>query len=657
MTAAAPARARGSRSGEGRVAAGALTFLGLALVALVKLLASVASPGLAPETTPEARVAPPAEDRAAPPASRHAYALEADLDPARHVIAGKGTIDFTNTSVRAVSELWFHLYLNAFESEQTVFQRGPRQGFRGSGVSSEKGSIEVEHLRIPAWNGDDLWPHGATSPGNPQDRTDVRVPLPRTIAPGETVRVDVAWSSKLPPVTLRTGYSGTFHMAGQWFPKIAKLEPDGSFAHFPFERLAEFYADFADWDVRITAPSEFVVGATGGLAEQTSAAGRTTHRYTQRAAHDFAFTAWDGFTEQRREHDGVLIRSLAPRGFEQVAALELEVAERGLDILGARYGRYPHATLTLVHPPSEAPEAGGMEYPTLVTTGGPWWAAAAGARFPELVTIHELAHQWFQGLVASNEREYPFLDEGLTSYAEVDAMDELAPGSTVSRVLGLSLDTSPFYRTRSSEAAHHGVVARPARDFTLASDYGALVYGRTATLLRTLDRVYPGELRRTLGVYARQFRFGHPRPEDLLEVVRSEMGDVAADALRLGLMERGTVDFVVRNVLSSGLGDGRYRVEVELARAGSIVLPVDIDVVDDAGEVHRIRWDGVGPGVVLSLETTSPAARVVVDPELRVLCDDDLFDNTWSARSAPTAGRTLGTASFVARALFAGVGP
>jgi len=651
----------GGRTGAGFVSgsfAGALTFLGLALVALIRLALSTASPGLMPaDASAPSAVAMLPHVSEGVPVTAHAYTLEAALDPEAHTIAGSGTIDFTNTSRAALDEIWVHLYLNAFEGPETVFQRGPRGGFRGSGTASETGSINVKRLTIPAWGEADLWPHGASTPGEPADHTDIRVPLPRPLAPKETIRFAVAWDSKLPPVTLRTGYSGSFHMAGQWFPKIAKLEPDGTFAHFPFERLSEFYADFADWDVQVRTPSAVVVGATGALAEEKVDGDHVTRRFVQRAAHDFAFAAWDGFVEKRIVHDGVLLRSLSPRGFEQAASLELEVARRGLDLLGARYGRYPHPTLTLVHPPSSAPEAGGMEYPALITTGGPWWGPTVGIRSAELVTIHELSHQWFQGLVASNEREYPFLDEGLTTFAEIDAMSELAPGSSASRALGLAVDTAPFYRSRSTESARFGRVARSARDFTLGSDYADLVYGRTATLLGTLDRVFPGEARRALGVYARRFRFGHPRPEDLLTVVRQEMGDVAADALLAGLMDRGTVDFAIRGVTSRSVDDGRVEVEVEVARAGSVVLPVDVDVVDERGEVFRLTWDGRGDGVALRLEIASGVRSVIVDPELRVLCDDDLFNNTWTSGSAPVAGRTLGASSFVARAILVGVGP
>ena len=101
--------------------------------------------------------------------------------------------------------------------------------------------------------------------------------------------------------------------------------------------------------------------------------------------------------------------------------------------LNRRYGRYPYPTLTVVHPPEGAANAGGMEYPTLITTGGPWFAPYSGVHGIQAVTVHELGHQWFYGLVATNEHDYPFLDEGLNSFAEYDALKaRYGEGSLVS---------------------------------------------------------------------------------------------------------------------------------------------------------------------------------------------------------------------------------
>src|SRR5262249_59025286 len=119
----------------------------------------------------------------------------------------------------------------------------------------------------------------------------------------------------------------------------------------------------------------------------------------------------------------------------------------------------------LGHPPAGADEAGGMEYPTLITTGGPWFLPRLGARSPDLVTIHELGHQWFYGLVGTNEHVWPFLDEGVNSYAEADSMEARYPDTSAARAFGLSIGIYAAHRVAAADRAHSAPVAQPASDF------------------------------------------------------------------------------------------------------------------------------------------------------------------------------------------------
>src|SRR4029078_11845065 len=134
----------------------------------------------------------------------------------------------------------------------------------------------------------DLWPTAETHRPGDEDETDARVPLPKAVGPGESITLDVAWDDKLPSVVERTGYDNTFHFAGQWFPKIARLEPDGRWAHFPFHRFAEFYSDFGTYDVPLDVPEAFSIGATGPVVESKFENGRRLERHLQGDIHDFA---------------------------------------------------------------------------------------------------------------------------------------------------------------------------------------------------------------------------------------------------------------------------------------------------------------------------------------------------------------------------------
>jgi hypothetical protein len=619
---------------------------------------SVATQPAAPSAADRGAAVPVAADGASPVVH---YRLEAVLDTEEHRVDGSGEVRWRNDASVAVDELYLHLYLNAFKNDQTVFMRSAvGRGFRGGGRPKRWGWIEVTKLSARELDGS-LWPPpDKHTPGDPRDETDIRVPLPRPVEPGETLTLDVEWKAQLPAVTHRTGYWNSFHMVAQWFPKLARLEPDGRWTHFPFHRLAEFYADYGDYDVRIDAPAGFVVGATGKQVEQKPQGERVTRRFVQQRVHDFAFSAWDGFAEtESRSAGGVKLRCLYPKGLVEVAEVELEAVRRGLRYYGDAFGEYPYEQLTVVHPPREAMDAGGMEYPTLITTGGRWYAPRLGVGMLEILTVHELGHQWFYGLVGSNELRWPFLDEGLTSYAQTRVMEHWRPGASAARTLGLSLGIAAVQRVSAARVAGHGAIDRSADQFASGSDYGGLVYARTATLLHTLGRVYgDDELEQAIGAYARRHRFGHPTPDDLIQALRRGLGEQAALAMQRGLAG-GWVDYAVEalhegayeppagvfgdpeqpDAAPPGEGEGSRIASVRIRRRGDLELPVDVLLRTEDGAEQRRRWDGRGETHTIVHRGDSPVVAVVVDPDQRVLIDQDLRNNGHLARGRRRLGR------------------
>lgn len=587
------------------------------------------------------------------------YVLRASLDPSKHTVRGAGTVTWRNVSTRAVSELWLHLYLNAFKNQSSTFMREPAGGFRGSTIPADWGTIDVRRLVWKDAGQDrDLLSRLKTRRPGDEDETDAQVaPLPRAIEPGETITLEMEWDDKLPTVVERTGYDGSFHMVAQWFPKLAKIEPDGTFAHFPFHHLAEFYADFGRYDVTIDVPSAFKIGATGPAVESRVQGDLRVERHVQADVHDFAWTAWDRFASRRESIDGVDVSILYPPGQDDDAERELAAMRFALPHYGARYGKYPYGVLTLVHPPSSAPEAGGMEYPTLITTGGSP-LMPRGLALLELVTIHEFGHQYFYGLLASNEVQWPFLDEGLNSYAEGEAMATWrGPGSAVS-LLGLRVGDVEGHAARARHHAFDARVAQPSYAFGTGGAYGSLVYSRTATILATLRRVYGEGVERALGVYARRFRFRHPTPDDLVATFREVMGERVAGALRAALFDEAWVDFAVTAMSShaahapAGIFDvagkretvpadkrtGSFEGWALVARRGTLSFPVEIELVAEDGTRARVPWDGAGESIRVPYAGTSALIGAIVDPEHRVLLDQDPTNDFATAPAQPRAG-------------------
>ncbi len=222
-----------------------------------------------------------------------------------------------------------------------------------------------------------------------------------------------------------------------------------------FHATTEFYADFGTYRVALTVPSHYVVGATGKRIQTQAHQGKktTTYTYLQNDVHDFAWTAYPAFqrfvrtfkadkdvtpqqtqaaakllglpTSALKLRDVQMIFLLPP---ERVGQLEkyVKTTRDSLLFYGLRYGAYPYQTLTIVDVPWEGKHRGssGMEYPTLFTVGGKWLSAPNTLSF-EFTLIHEFGHQYFQGMLASNEFEEAWLDEGVNTYTNILLMTEM----------------------------------------------------------------------------------------------------------------------------------------------------------------------------------------------------------------------------------------
>jgi hypothetical protein len=357
----------------------------------------------------------------------------------------------------------------------------------------------------------------------------------------------------------------------------------------------------------------------------------------------------------------------------------LAAVEHGLRYYGERFGKYPYPVLTVVHPPAWALSAGGMEYPTLITTGAPWYMHLVSS-LVERVTLHELGHQWFYGLVATDEHSWPFLDEGLTTYAEESSMAALFGDGDGARLFGLTISGNAYERSSAVDAGQDDIVALAAADFPTFREIGALVYARTGIVLESLGRIYGKQaLEHALGRYARRYRWNHPSPKHLIAVVREVMGDEPADVLRSALLEGQTVDFVAKDLRSlpvkpkAGVfdrpggrveentperapDDGKSVGRVLVFRHGSLRIPVDVALSFADGTRLVRRWDGRGRRQSFDVESASPLVAVEVDPERKILLDDNLTNGS-VRRDSPVNPRIAERGLYFGELLLGALGP
>ncbi|HMJ54336.1 MAG TPA: M1 family metallopeptidase [Polyangiaceae bacterium] len=479
------------------------------------------------------------------------YEIDATLDPKAHTLDGEERLTWRNRSDRAVSAVYLHLYLNAFEGPGSTFFTESRQNalaFR-SNVRIDDGEWGHIDLKTVQQNGVPVpWRFVHPDQGPETDRTVVRLDLPTPVPAGGSVTLDIAFHDQLPRVIARTGYFGSFHMVAQWFPKIGVLElPGERGATAPrwnvheFHMHSEFYADWGEYDVRMTVPKGFQVASAGEEQGAPIAKGElVTHRFTQNDIHDFAWMAVDNFEPPLQAgYDGpgsphVKVQVFYPAEYVASARRALQATLDSIKWFSDTLGPYPYRTSTCIIPPYNAIEAGGMEYQTIFTADG--FLDAEPDTFHgvavDFVTIHEFGHGYFYGLLASNEFEEPFLDEGLNEFWDIRMLDARREHVHIStpflKMLGFDPSGGGFALQRIGGALDPHLadpIGQNAWDRVSTRSYGQ-VYSRTAIVMHDLEaRLGTEALERGFRAYYAKWHFRHPSTADLREALAEATGN------------------------------------------------------------------------------------------------------------------------------------
>jgi hypothetical protein len=606
-------------------------------------------------------------------ASNANYVLNATLDVVNHQITGSGTLTWRNTTSTPASELRFHLYWNAWRDDFSSYMREQqRAGMplprRGDG---DRAWIDLSALSLrttePGTPGTDLLARLrfiAPDDGNSADRTLASVALDRPVQPGESIRIDMKWLAHVPRPFDRTGVIGDYYFIAQWFPKIGVLTDDGWRAR-QFHMTTEYFADFGQYDVRLTVPSGWTVGATGQERGRSDSDGLTV-RFVADDVHDFAWTTSPDFIDLRQDFERpdrspISLRLLLQKEHHRQADRHWAAIRLALERYGEWLGPYPYGQLTVVDPVTivdadvQGSSTGGMEYPQLITAGTRWTAPWASSD-PEDVILHEIGHQYFHTIVATNEVDHAWMDEGLTTYLSSKLMADSYPGrfTRTGRLFG-GLVIWPWEAARWTRSVDGDGANRyrtePDRDVPSNASWQfdpatgrTLTYFRTALWLHTLERMIGWEtMRRVLATYYSRSAFTHPEPADFFRTV-NEITQQDLTWFFDQVQNRATTfDYGVDRVTTLRLDSGSFDTAVLVRRLGTGVFPIDLRVTFEDGSSVTERWDGTAPNRLFTYRRGVRATRVEVDPDRVLRLDVRQVNNSWtSMRQGRAAGARWG---------------
>jgi ribosomal protein L31 len=587
------------------------------------------------------------------------YTMEIDVDAKNHQYSGKQKLVYTNNSPDELNKVYYHLYFNAFQPgsmmdvrSRNIADPDRRVGNRISKLSED----EIGYQRIRTLKQDGK-PVKFTTEG-----TILVVELNKAIKPGKKSTFEMEWDAQVPLQIRRSGWNnaeGIELSMSQWYPKMAEYDYMGWHPNPYIGR--EFHGIWGDFDVKISIDKDYVIGATGilqnpnevghGYEKPGSKVNRPkgdkiTYHFVAENVIDFFWGADPDFVHTTAQvpngpklhffYQKDVVTGADPQrnaqfkeNWERLPELTVKAFTYAME----KFGRYPYPQFSVVQGGD-----GGMEYPmgTLIT-GGRSLGSLVG------VTVHEFFHSWYQGVLATNEALYPWMDEGFTSFASSETMAytfNREGGNVHAGSYGgyISLAKSGLEEPMTTHADHYNTNRA----------YGSASYSKGAVYLGQLSYIMGDEtFRRAFLRYFNEWKFKHPTPNDLLRIMEQESGMILDWYNEYFVSTTKTIDYGIRSVLGAGSST-----KVELERIGLMPMPIDLEVeyMDGSKEIFymplRIMrgekpaendtkrtvledWPWTNPTYTVEIPTSASNIKTITIDPTRRLADIEPSNNTF----------------------------
>jgi Peptidase family M1 domain len=472
------------------------------------------------------------------------YNIDVSLNDKDHSLDGFEKIIYSNYSPDTLTYIWFHLWPNAYKNDKTAFSDQLLENGKTKFYFSpkeEKGYINRLDFRV-----DNI---AVRIEDHPQHTDIVKLILPSPLAPNQTITITTPFHVQLPYNISRGGHVGQSYQCTQWYPKPAVYDHKG-WHPMPYLDQGEFYSEFGNAEVKITVPSNYVVAASGylvnedernwlmerknftwkpikkkiknskGIVEtriqefpESSPTTKTLH-YKQILSHDFAWFADKRFIVNYEplvfpSDKLVHVFSFYTPEHKTIWANSLQNAKDAVQFFSTHVGEYPYNTVSVVQGPASF--GGGMEYPGITVI-----SPMSSARELDKVIAHEVGHNWFYGILASNERMHPWMDEGINSFYE-------------SRY---SQQKDRNYNQRTEQSFLETIIATkndqpietPSEKFS-ERNYGLIGYQKASLWVQLLEKEMGSEaFAKAMHEYFEKWKFKHPYPEDFKKVMEESSG-------------------------------------------------------------------------------------------------------------------------------------
>lgn len=576
------------------------------------------------------------------------YEMSIDFDDTKHQFKGTQKLTYTNNSPDTLKNVFYHLYFNAFQPGSEMDIRNQLLKDADKRVAGRIGNLKPEEIgyhKILSLK------QNGTNLITKVTGTVLEVSLAKPIMPGEKVVFDMEFDSQVPVQIRRSGRNsseGIDYSMSQWYPKMAEYDFMGWHADPYVGR--EFYGVWGNFDVKIAMNKKYIIGSSGDLQNPNEVGkgyeekGKTvtynsdkiTWHFVANNVHDFAWGADPDYVHKTvRTPDGITLHFFYQEDPKYVAAWEKLPAKmvQFFELMQAKFGKYPYKQFSFVQGGD-----GGMEYPMMtLITGNRGESSLVG------VSVHEAVHNWFYGLLATNEALYPWMDEGFTTYASNYIMDKLYNKNALNPYL---VDFEGFKQVETQ--GYREILCTHADWYKTNYGYGVAAYSTGSLFLVQLNYIVGEEVfNRAMLRYYDEWKYKHPHPNDFIRVFEKESNLELDWFLNQFVNSMNTIDYAIEKAEKSS-----KETMLTFKRNGAFPMPVDFVVKTKKGESFHytipldimrgsksvdngIRyttlpsWAWVNPIYKVEIDIKlSDIESITIDPSTR-LADMKSADNMW----------------------------
>ncbi len=567
------------------------------------------------------------------------YLMTIDMDVEKHQYKGAMTVMYTNNSPDDLNKVFLHAFFNAF-------QPGSMMDERSRNIQDPDRRVGNRIFELPASEWGWINPGSIAINGMPcqveVDGTIIIATLPAPLRSGVTCKFTMNWTAQVPRQIRRSGWmnnEGVEFSMTQWFPKICEYDHHGWHSNPYIGR--EFHGVWGNYDVIINLPAGYEVGATGVL-QSTRKEAKNSGKWHFKAENviDFAWAADKEFVVHTEVVDGIKMNFIYKPNKEYNKQWKKlpKFATQSMQFFNDFVGEYPYPQYTIIQGGD-----GGMEYPmiTLIT---------ADRKLPSLVgvTIHEMAHSWFQALVATNESLYEWMDEGFTSWIESECMAELPSfypdGESEVPAQGGKHSWAYAGYLRMVESGNEEPLITHADHYVTNRAYGVAAYSKGEVLVEQLGAILGDSIRNEgMKEYFKVWSFKHPGPNDFKRTMEY-VSDIELDwYFQYFVNTTHTIDYAIKDVKS-----GVMTTKITLEKIGQMPMPQDLLIAFDDGSYLKYHiplimmrghrpldddealaedWPWTNPTYVITVPSMGKKiSKIQLDPKL-IQADTNLENN------------------------------